>query len=136
MSVQIAYAGQPEFLNPGDDYGYDKLGEQEHGAKLGDAVIVGEPDEMRTLGRSLIDRMDEVAPIEPADVAGPAQQLSFERGWSYDALTSLAYDFLQERADNVTREAFLTFLRDAAEAENDDDTAEDASPDVDEPREG
>lgn len=129
-NIAVAYAGNPEILTPGTEYGYDTLGDAEYGAQLGDVVLVGEPDEIRNFGRKLIGHMDRLAPGEQVDLAGAAQTLSHEQGWSFESLTSLAYDFLLE-ADQPVRDAFLAYLRDAAENENDDPSEVPASPAVD-----
>ncbi|MFG1872109.1 DUF7007 domain-containing protein [Micromonospora arborensis] len=129
-NISVAYAGDPEILLPGTEYGYDTLGDAEYGAKLRDVVIVGEPDELRNYGRKLIGHMDRVAPGEETSLADAAQTLAHEQGWSFEALTSLAYDFLLE-ADKPVRDAFLAYLRDAAENENDDPSVVAASPAVD-----
>ncbi|MGC4886661.1 hypothetical protein [Micromonospora sp. DT227] len=122
-NLHVVYADTPEILPPGTDYGMDVLGEIEYGAKLGDTVIIGEPDELRSTSRSLIEQMEKLAPANPVDVTGPAQQMSAEQGWSFEALTNLAYDFLLDHADNTTRAAFLAYLRDAADNENVEDQA-------------
>lgn len=134
-NLSVAYADTPEILPPGTDYGMDTLDDNEYGAKLGEVLVVGEPEDLRSTGRKLIEQMDKVAPAEPVDVAGPAQRLSHEQGWTYESLTDLAYSFVLD-ADNGTRAAFLAHLRHVAEGENNDAAVVDGDLDADEPSEG